>query len=213
MRTPSLIELQVADPPDAWQAAGFSVDDGACRVGSVVIRFDGVGRGITAWRVDGIAAPVDGIDPIEGAALDSNAVPATHANGATLIDHLVMLTPDIGRTTAALARHEIEPRRTREVDPAQYGFAAQQVFFRLGEVILELIGPAEPDRARGDQPARMYGIAVNVADLDTLPRLLGDRIGRIKDAVQPGRRITTLRHQAVGMTVATAFMDDGPGAI
>jgi hypothetical protein len=35
-------------------------------------------------------------------------------------------------------------------------------------------------------------------------------LGHIKDAVQPGRRIATLRHRDVGMSVATAFMTPEP---
>ncbi len=34
-----IAELTVADPPDAWEAAGFAVDDdGVCRIGTVPIR-------------------------------------------------------------------------------------------------------------------------------------------------------------------------------
>ena len=39
---------------------------------------------------------------------------------------------------------------------------------------------------------------------------LGDRLGRIKDATQPGRRIATLRHDACGLTVPIAFMSPDP---
>ena len=33
-----------------------------------------------------------------------------------------------------------------------------------------------------------------------------EHLGKVKDAVQPGRRITTLRHKELDMSVATAFM-------
>ena len=45
------------------------------------------------------------------------------------------------------------------------------------------------------------------------PSSYGEHLGRIKDAVQPGRRIATLRHRDLGLSVAIAFMDDGAGAI
>jgi hypothetical protein len=93
--------------------------------------------------------------------------------------------------------------RTRTVDREQYGFEARQTFFRLGEVILELIGPNEP---QGDGPAAFFGLAYTVADIDALPDLYGEHLGRVKEAVQPGRRITTLRHKELGLSVATAFM-------
>ena len=54
----------------------------------------------------------------------------------------------------------VEARRTREVDAEQYGFAALQTFFRLGEPILELLGPAEPS---GDGPVTSGLVAMKRA--------------------------------------------------
>ena len=45
-----------------------------------------------------------------------------------------------------------------------------------------------------------------VSDLPALADLLGEHLGRIKDAVQPGRRIATLRDSA-GLSAKVAFMD------
>jgi hypothetical protein len=44
-----------------------------------------------------------------------------------------------------------------------------------------------------------------VPDLDATAAALGERLGAVKDAVQPGRRIATLRRQA-GAGVPLAFM-------
>jgi hypothetical protein len=129
--------------------------------------------------------------------------PVTHANGAELIDHVVITSPDVDRTIAALNAAGLDTLRTRHVDPEQYGFEARQTFFRLGEVILELIGPNEP---QGEGPAAFFGLAYTVANIDALADLYGEHLGRVKDAVQPGRRITTLRHKDLGLSVATAFM-------
>jgi hypothetical protein len=114
-----------------------------------------------------------------------------------------MLSPDVDRTVAALAAAGVPALRTRDLDESQYGFPARQVFFRLGEPVLELIGGHEP---MGDGPVRVYGLAHDVGDIDALPARYGDGLGRIKDAVQPGRRITTLRHKQLGLSIATAFM-------
>lgn len=43
-------------------------------------------------------------------------------------------------------------------------------------------------------------------DIDALAQALGTKVGRVKDAVQPGRRIVTLRHQELGISVPIAFM-------
>lgn len=202
-----LDELVVGDEPEAWVSAGFTVDDdGVTRVGKVRIRL--VGRGgdkrIRSWVLRGVPADLESVDGLPTAATDRPACePATHPNGVVAIDHLVALTPDVGRTVAALGGLGVEVRRSREVDAAQYGFPAVQTFFRLGEPILELLGGLEPT---GDGPAGFFGLAYTVSDLDALPALYGEGIGAVKDAVQPGRRIATLRHKTFDMSVATAFM-------
>ncbi len=124
-----------------------------------------------------------------------------HPNGVEVIDHIVLVTPDTGRTTAALGAIGLDPRRTRETD--QYGPPFVQTFFKAGEVVVELIGPQEPS---GDGPAAFFGLAYTVTDLDATKTLLGEHLGDPKDAVQPGRRIATLRHKPLDVSVATAFM-------
>jgi hypothetical protein len=192
-------ELRVGDAPDAWRAIGFEVDDDVCRVGSVQIRLGREGTGITDWTLREVPADLTDVDGIPTA---SSATPpgeaGTHPNGATRIDHLVFMTSDLPRTTAALVALGLDVRRERDAG------AFRQVFFRLGEVILELVGPAEA----GSGPASLWGLTFAVDDLDATANFLGDRTGRVKDAVQPGRRITTLRGKEIGISPAIAFMSD-----
>jgi hypothetical protein len=204
-------EILVGDPREAWEAAGFTVDaDGTCRIGSVRVRLVGRdgGKRILGWslrgapearladgRLDGLPTTSSSTDPAE---------PAVHANGATHIDHVVLLSPDMRRTTAALGTLGIEPRGERETE--SYGAPMRQVFFRLGEVILELVGGPEP----GEGDPGFFGLAITVADLDATAALLGAHLGSAKDAVQDGRRIATLRHRDLGMSVATALMSPEP---
>ena len=209
---PTIDTITVADEADAWQRAGFTVDaDGTCCVGHVRIELAGRERGkrIVGWSLrdvatddlDGLPTTVSTREPCE---------PGVHANGVELIDHVVVLTPNLDRTVATLGRAGIEVRRTRDIDASQYGFEARQVFFKLGEVILELIGGKEPT---GDGAATFFGLAYTVADIDAAQRLLGEHLPNVKDAVQPGRRIATLRHKELDVSVATAFMSRGAGAI
>lgn len=217
MDGPVLEELVVGDPPEAWAELGFSLDGDVCRIGTVRVRCAGpeAGKGIVAWGLRGLDAGVTEIDGVPTRRVEDtpDGPLPRHSNGVTEIDHVVLLSPDLARTTTALEGLGLDVRRTREVPPDQYGFAAQQVFFRPGPVILEMIGAAEADPNSADRPARFYGIAHTVEDLDALAEQLGDRLGRIKDAVQPGRRIATLRHKECGLTVATAFMTPGPAAV
>jgi hypothetical protein len=205
---PTIDSIVIADPPETWAKAGFTVDDdGSCVVGHVKLQL--VGRDGDRKRIQRDIP--DDTDTIDGLATTSSndpmPDPVPHENGVELIDHLVILSPDVDRTITALNSCGIETSRTRKIDAEQYGFEARQTFFRLGEVILELIGADQP---QGDGPAGFFGLAYTVSDIDALPALYGEHLGNIKDAVQPGRRIVTLRHKQLDMTVATAFMSPEP---
>ena len=206
---PVLTELTVADPLEAWRAAGFTVeDDGVARVGAVHLRLVSRehGKHLLGWAWRDLAGEglLDGI-VTSTSTVTSTGTPAsepeTHPNGVTLLDHVVVTTPNLDRTIAAFTARGLDVRRVRHTD--QYGPPFRQVFFRGGEVILEVIGP---DALTGDDPARLYGLAFTVADLDAAAALLGNGLGHVKDAVQPGRRIATLRHRELGISVPIALM-------
>lgn len=196
--------FEVADTADSWTAAGFSVDpDDVCRIGAVRVRLVGRdrGKGIVGWSLGGLPsdAPLDGIPTTRS---DTPATaPAVHANGAISIDHVVLLSPDLNRTVASLAAVDVHPRRER--DGQLGGRPMRQIFFRLGEVILEVVGSPE---ATGDGPSTLWGLTYVAQDLDATAAFFGDRTAPVKPAVQPGRRITTLRHQEFGMSVRTAMI-------
>ena len=205
-------EILVGDPPEAWEAAGYTVDaDGSCRIGQVRVRLVGRdgGKRILAWSLRGApTAPLaDGsLDGVPTSASEAPPVePAVPANGSRRLDPVVRLTPNLPRTIAALERVGLTPRGERDSDT--YGAPMRQVFFRLGEVILELIG--SPD-SPGEGDPGFFGLAITVDDLDATAGLLGEHLGQVKDAVQEGRRIVTLRHRDLGMSVATAFMSPEP---
>jgi hypothetical protein len=204
-------EILVGDPAEAWTSAGYTVDDdGTCRIGAVRVRLVGRdgGKRILGWslrdapdarladgRLDGLPTTASSAAP---------ATPAEHANGALYIDHVVLLSPNLPRTIEAFGAIGLNPLRERETDT--YGAPMRQVFFRMGEVILELIGGTEP----GEGDPGFFGLAMTVRDLDAAGELLGGHLGDQKDAVQDGRRIATLRHRDLGISVATAFMTPEP---
>ncbi len=203
----------MGDDPGPWRGAGFTVDDDGttCRLGSVRVRLAGrgIGKGLRSWTLRDLPdPPPDGaIDAIPtGVDGTPRAEPATHANGTLLIDHLVLMTPDRVRTVGALEAVGLAVRRVRDAG-STYGAPMAQTFFRLGEVVLEVVAPEEP----AEGPARFFGLALTVDDLDGLAARSA-HIGRVKDAVQPGRRIATVDHRALGLSVAVAFMSPEPAA-
>jgi len=205
--TVGIEELEIADPADAWRRAGFSVDsDAVCRVGGVRIRLVGRGRGagIVGWSLrglpsDALVGDLDGIPTTTPEAVA--AQPAAHANGVTAIDHIVLLSPDLGRTVESLVSIGVHPRRERDAELG--GRPIRQIFFRLGEVIVEVVG--SPGTA-GEGPSTLWGITYVAADVDATASFFGDRTTPVKEAVQPGRRITTLRHDELGISVRSAII-------
>ncbi len=195
-----LRELIVGDEPEVWASLGFTMDGDRCRVGHVDIVFDpSVGKGIRKWNLVGEGPEdVDGIPTTWSD--DGLDVAPTHPNGIFEIDHVVVSSPDIPRTIASFAKVGVPALRERET--GTYGAPMVQVFFRLGQPILELIGPKEP---QGDKPARFFGLAFTSEDLELTAKAMGGALHGSKDAVQPGRRIATLDKSA-GSTIGFAVM-------
>ncbi|HEU4657069.1 MAG TPA: VOC family protein [Capillimicrobium sp.] len=113
------------------------------------------------------------------------------------IDHVVVRTPDLPRTLAALEAIGLDLRRVREV-----GGDLRQAFYVVGGAVLEVVGPERP---AGTGPARFWGLVAAVADLDAACARLGELVEPPRDAVQPGRRIAVVRREA-GLGTAFALM-------
>jgi hypothetical protein len=192
---PELDELVLGDPPQAWETLGFAAVDGVVALGGVRLRLAGSGGGIAGWSLRGIepGADLDGL-PTPAVSEAPPPDPVGHPVGAVAVDHVVALTPDFDRTAARLRAAGLDYRRTRD---AGNGF--RQAFFLIGPCLLELGGPAEVPRAH------LWGLTLAVEDLDAAAERLGDRLGRVKDAVQPGRRIATVLREA-GLGVPVALM-------
>jgi len=205
-------ELTVADAPAPWAALGFAVSGDTLVLGEVRIRFAGPGeaRGggedaaggpprtaLSGWSLRAAAsAELDGL-PTTLSDREPPPPASAQPNGITAIDHVVAMTPDLERTVAALRAAGLDLRRIRE-EPTPAG-APRQAFFRLGAVILEVVQepPEAIERAGGDHPAFFWGLALLAPDLDaTVARLGGEVVSGPRPAVQPGRRIATLRRAA-----------------
>jgi hypothetical protein len=114
------------------------------------------------------------------------APPVEHPNSATGIDHVVLLTGDFDATVERLKREGLDFRRTRDA-----GEGRRQAFFVLGPCLLEVAGPVPGGE-------RLWGVTLVAPDLEPFG-------GRVRDAVQPGRRIVTIPHQK-GLGIPVAVM-------
>lgn len=200
-------ELTVADSPAAWAALGFAVEGEVCVVGEVRIRLagSGAGKGLRGWSLRGAATTdLDGLATARSERPALSAAPP-HPNGITAIDHVVAMTPALERTVAALEAAGLDLRRIRE-EPTPAG-APRQAFFRLGATILEVVQepPEAIERAGGDHPAFFWGLAFLAPDLEATAAALGEHAGEVRPAVQPDRRIATVRRSA-GLSLPVALM-------
>jgi hypothetical protein len=211
MPTPTIDEITIADEPERWIALGFTMTDRGCRLGDVLLRFvaptDSVPSGIVSWSLRDVqSVELDGLATTVSERPPPDAEPSAHANGVLAIDHVVAFTPAFGRTVSALQAAGLELRRVRE-EPTPGG-APRQAFFRLGREILELVQmPDDAMERQGGQegPARFWGLALLVRDLDRSAQAFAPHAGEPRAAVQRGRRIATVRRSA-GLSVPLALM-------
>lgn len=200
---PTIAELTLSSNPEAWRRCGFRVEGDVAPVGAVRLRLAGEGEGPRIlWALRGVASPdLDGL-PTEVSEEPPADPAARHPNGVERLDHVVAFSTDLERTIASLQAAGLDFRRLREgTTPAG---SRRQAFFRLGEALLEVAEhpAAATARDRGSS-ARFYGLAFLVDDIDAAAEALGDHLGPVRDAVQPGRRIATVAREAgLGLPVA-----------
>lgn len=193
-----LASFVVGGAPARWEALGFRVAGTAIAFGNGAIELDPDADGPVALRVSGAAdlpADLGGVAIFPGeriAAVD-------HPNGCFELDHVVIMTPSIADTSSAIEDVLGLPQKRIRETPT-----VRQAFHRFDDrgCIVELVEPAE----RGDvERAFLWGLVLNTSDLDALVASAGDLVGEPRAAVQPGRRIATVR-RAAGLGCAVAFM-------
>ena len=192
---------------EPWVACGFAVDDGgriALANGAIEFADPSADGGLI-----GLSIQVDadaGIDPpgdIDGVHLARGSVVpgGDHPNGAFELDHVVFRTPSLEFASEAVsAATGLELRRVRETGSVRQGFHRFPAQGGVKGCIVEIV---EDRRANGSS---LWGLVINVADLDAVADRLGpDLIGQPKAAVQTGRKIATIRKEA-GLGVPVALM-------
>jgi hypothetical protein len=201
----AVAELVIAAPVEPWARVGLHVVDGRARVAGVVLRFVAGDSGVVAW---GLAAGPDSlaaISDIDGLATHvveyEAAMPPAGRDDIVGFDHIVVMTSSLERTCAAIEGATGEPlKRIREAGPVRQGF------HRLGEVIVEVVESAQMTAPT----ASFWGFVWNVADIDEWCGRLGpDVVSLPRPAVQPGRRIATVRRE-IGLCLPLAAMTPPP---
>ena len=198
--------LTIVGDIDNWRSLGLSAtDDGLIPLFGTALRIvspeaEDVQPGIVGWALSGIDETTTSIAGLATTVVEQLApIFATHSLGARSIDHVVVMTGDLEPTTGDIALATgCELKRIREVGKIRQGF------HRIGRggLIVEVVQHEDDDRSA----AEFWGLVIIVEDLDEACAQLGaDRVGEPKDAVQPGRRIATIR-SSVGLGTAVALM-------
>jgi hypothetical protein len=191
---PALVALDIAGTGTPWGELGLMVADEVTQVGDVTLRFGSDGEGIVGWALHGPDGPAD-LDGLRTTWLPEPITPNAprkHRLELPSVDHVVIATPDPRRTFRCFQSAGLALKREREGGTVERPLV--QGFFRHGEATVEVVGPRE---VRDDGPARFWGLTLVAGDLEAAVTALGDeRCWPIRDAVQPGRRIATLRRGA-----------------
>ena len=199
--------------PPRWEALGFTLDGASCRLGGVVARAaraparDG---GSLEWSLRGVASTeLDGLADDALRAARGRAPRPSTPTARSAVDHVVAMSPSLDRTVAALQAAGLDLRRIRE-EPTPAG-APRQAFFRLGEVILEVV--QEPDEvARAPRRPRSPGAPVGAGAAVRRPRPRGGDARRGREPGARGRpaRAPDSDGAPLGGTVGAAGADEHP---
>lgn len=203
--TPELTELTLSVSIEAWRHHGFATDT---LLAGVRLRLEDGGGGLAGWAFSALGPDVESIDGIATTAHSPNELGQSSDApfGAIHIDHVVVATDDLARTTTAIERATTAPmKRVRDAGPG-----VRQGFFRFGDaarsVVVEVVERADSPAG----PARLWGLVFVVDDVEEIASRAGPSvIGAPKPAVQPGRLIATVRPEA-GLGIPVALMSPDP---
>ena len=175
--TPSIVGLQL---PIDWTTFGWPEHP---EIGGVGLA---TGDPKWAWTPAGPSFEIHTMQPPHAMAVED-----------FWVDHVVMLVPSLENALATLGRIDLTPRLRMPVG------GRPAAFFRVGPVLEVIESPV--------RQASIYGVAVTTSiPLETL-RLtwasLGLSVGDIKPAIQPRRRIMTVRGLDAGFAVMSPDRD------
>lgn len=203
----ALERLVIGDDPDSWKAAGFTVHGNELRFGKVIVELAGSNgpRGVLGWSLAGVDADIENIPTVDATSTTSLALPPAttteHVNAVFAIDHVVVETGDIDGTVAAFGAAGMAERRSdRMMTPLG---ERRQSFLWAGRVIIEIIGPVDVDESA---TMGIWGLALVSANLETTSHVLAENLSEPRDAIQPGRKITTLKTSTFDISVPTVIL-------
>lgn len=197
---PVVTGLRLGGSTEAWIRAGFSWGAGGFRAGDLPVLIEPAREPSILLSIPGTS--LDGAGSAMAGAPGKD-LPDKHPNGCCAVDHVVVTTPDFGRSKEAFAQDGLQLRREREGHGPNGPIL--QAFYVAGPCLIELVSATSGD-ADSDAPAGVWGVTFVTEDLGCLPALDPPVVATIGEAVQPGRRIAVARAE-LGLPLPVAFMD------
>ena len=143
---------------------------------------------------------------LEQAALPRSPALADESAAVAGLDHVVIRTPDPERATALYgARLGLDMR----LDRANAAWGARLLFFRCGDVIVEVAHDLAAGVGGG--PDRLWGLSWRVPDAEAARARLasaGLDVSEVRPGRKPGTRVLTVRAGTCG--VPTLLLQTGP---
>ena len=157
---PQLVEVQLGDTADRWEAAGFTPvrqDEGpaAVALGNVTVLLSGSGAGLESLGFSGISAAAaaavssrmpDGVG-VHAATPPSATPPNTHTNTNTVsaLAELVLFARDLPGFVGALAEGGVLTEKGYPPRPMKGTLFANARFFLQPQLRVLVVGPESPD--------------------------------------------------------------------
>lgn len=225
--TPYPTDICITDNDSAWEQVGFNINaaDKYADFGEIRLWFKpgSGGKGITSWgfaNLDVAASNCNtstlcGIPMINQSNMDKiiDDTSYGHPNGVVGIDHIVISTKNPQWVENEFLRLGI--KKKRETTNNKLGISYS--FYRPGKTILEVIStvadinneivPSVIETTEMALPGTyIWGITFVTKDIDFTHKALVDLTKLPWDAVQKGRKITTLNSQKANISTKVAFI-------
>jgi hypothetical protein len=213
--------LHIADDPITWRSMGFAlINNNEVHLNGVIIKLLGKSArtrkyGMESW---GFTVPSNSVIPTNLLGIPTTTTttapnktpPSTqqphHPNSAFAIDHVVLYVKDeitLKQQFASLPGFDIRGERILGSPPSNTSTTMKQIFFRPGggTIIECLVGL--PDVENNE----LWGLTIAVQNIEPAKQILGnENASNIRDAIQKGRKILTIRHEKLNSLTNIALM-------
>ena len=182
---------------NSWNGAGFKAVNGVVALSDIDVLFVKGTGGLIEWGWDKLPEGMTSICGVPAFRYEDKNTIQKQPNGVLSVDHIVLHSNDAEYVKNEFAKLNMTPRAQR--DDIYPGIT--QIFYRPEKgVVIEVV-------VNKDFPKTfLWGMTLVVEDIDIAKQLLKDNSSNPKKAIQPGRRILTVRGAQLNIETNMAMM-------